>query len=1060
MKVEKRSGRKVAVSFDKVLYRIRKLANDKALGILKNIEPDNIAQDVIRKITDGIKTSQLDEIAATTAINLSTTHPEYAQLASRIIISNMHKNTTECFSDCMETLYSNVTEDNISVPLIHDEVMELIRKNKDTLNFTIDYSRDYLFDYFGYKTLERSYLLKVYCTETKSFKVVERPQHMWLRVALGIHKTDINKAIETYNLMSLFYFTHASPTLFNSGTPKPACSSCFLLGIDDSMSGIYKCISDCALISKHAGGIGVHVSNIRAKGSYIKGTNGRSDGLVKMLKVFNETAKFANQGSKRNGSFAIYLEPFHADIYEFLELRKNTGEENHRARDLFYALWISDTFMNAVEKDQDWYLMSTDTCPGLTDTYGEEFDKLYYSYVKEGKYSKVVKARDLWQRILISQIETGMPYMSYKDAVNMKCNQKNIGIVKSSNLCVSPDTYILTDSGHRKIIELENKEVNVWNGSKFSKTKVLKTGTNQEMLNIKFSNGSELCCTKYHKFHIKNKGSSSSHIIEAQELITGMKLIDYNLPVIDNANHEYMLPYYSGLHFIQNGEDISKIPIKYSLEVKSKWFEGFIDSFENINVSQDHSVKIYKKGFKYFKEISMMLQTMGCNPSVQEEEYIILFHSDIIKLYSFGIRSKFELLLNNCEIKTELEISVISVTQCEKLSDTYCFNEPINHTGIFNGIIAGNCNEITLVSNTEETAVCNICTFSLPKYIEKNEEENKLSFNHKKLYDVVKIATKNMNNIIDYNFYPTPETKKSNLLHRPIAMGIQGLANLFFEMRLPFESEEAKKLNKEIMETIQYAGWTASMELAKEAGTYYKFFPGSPISQGLFQHNLWGVEDTELSGRWDWESLRQSIKEHGVLNSMITALPPTASTSQILGNYESFEPQNSNMFMRSTLSGDFPIVNKFLLEDLISLGIWNDSMKQRIMANRGSVQVINEIPQNIKDIYKTIWEIPQKYLIDLSRDRALFVDQTQSLNIYMDKPTMAKLSSMHFYGWKQGLKTGMYYLRSKPATTAQQFTVSKQVQSKENNDAIVSNKQEEILLCSLDNRDACMSCSG
>jgi ribonucleoside-diphosphate reductase alpha chain len=1050
MKVEKRNGKKVAVSYDKVLYRIRKLANDKSLGILKNIEPDRIAQDTISRITDGIKTSELDEIAATLSIGKSIDNPEYAQLASRIIISNMHKNTTECFSDSMETLYNNVTEENQSVPLIHDSVIDLIRKNKETLNFAIDYSRDYLFDYFGYKTLERSYLIKVYCPDTKTFKVVERPQHMWLRVALGIHKTDVNKAIETYNLMSLFYFIHASPTLFNSGTPRPACSSCFLLGIEDSMPGIYKCLSDCAGISKHAGGIGIHVSNIRAKGSYIKGTNGRSDGLVKMLKVFNETAKFANQGSKRNGSFAVYLEPFHADIYEFLELRKNTGEENHRARDLFYALWISDTFMNAVEKDQDWYLMSPDTCPGLTDAYGEEYDKLYYSYVKEGKYRKVVKARDLWQRILISQIETGMPYMSYKDAVNIKCNQKNIGTVKSSNLCVSPDTYILTDNGYHQISDLENQEVNVWNGFQFSKTKVLKTGTNQEMLNIEFSNGSKLCCTKYHKFHIKNDARG---VIEAQNLVSGMKLIGHPFPIINSKNTEYQLPYYSGLNFTHK-MDATKIPINFSIDIKLKWFEGFIDSLETVSVNNDHSVTIYKKDFMYFKTIWMMLHTLGCNPSVTTNS-LILYHSDIKNLYSLGFRSKFDLLLDY-STKSEIEISIVSVSPSTELSDTYCFNEPINHTGIFNGIIAGNCNEITLVSDTEETAVCNICTFSLPKYLEKNED-GKLEFNHKKLYDVVKIATKNMNNIIDYNFYPTPETKKSNLLHRPIAMGIQGLANLFFEMSLPFESEEAKKLNKEIMETIQYSGWTASMELAKESGTYYKFFPGSPISQGLFQHNLWGIEDSELSCRWDWEYLRKNIKEYGVLNSMITALPPTASTSQILGNYESFEPQNANMFMRSTLSGDFPIVNKYLFNDLNSLGLWNDKMKENIKANRGSIQNIPEIPQNIKNIYKTIWEIPQKHLIDMSRDRALFVDQTQSLNIYMDKPTMAKLSSMHFYGWKQGLKTGMYYLRSKPASTAQQFTVSKELinTTKQSNE-----KEEEILLCSLDNRDSCMSCSG
>lgn len=788
MKVVKRSGEKEELSFNKVLYRLRKLVNDKNLGILSNIDPDVISQQVINNIFDGVKTSELDEVSARIAIGLSTEHPEYSQLASRIVISNMHKNSTECFSEAMETLYSNKTEDNVSVPLIDKEVMNIIRENKEKLNFSIDYHRDYLFDYFGYKTLERSYLLKVYSRENKEYKIIERPQHMWLRVSLGIHKNDIVRVIETYNLMSTLSFTHASPTLFNSGTPRPQCSSCFLTSIEDSMAGIYKCISDCALISKHAGGIGVHISNIRSKGSYIKGTNGRSDGIVKMLKVFNETARFANQGSKRNGSFAIYLEPFHEDVEDFLELRKNSGDETLRARDLFYALWVNDAFMEAVEKNDDWYLMSEDTCPRLSDVYGDEFNELYYRYVNENRYRKKIKARDLWSKILVSQIETGMPYMSYKDSVNKKCNQKNVGTVKSSNLC----------------------------------------------------------------------------------------------------------------------------------------------------------------------------------------------------------------------------------------------------------------NEITLVSNSEETAVCNICTFSLPKYLERNDKGH-LVYNHNKLHDVVKIATRNMNNVIDYNFYPTPETKRSNLRHRPIAMGIQGLANLFFELRIPYESEEAKLLNKEIMETIQYAGWTASMELAREYGITYETYQGSPISQGIFQHNMWGVGETDpiISGRWDWGKLREDIKKYGVLNSMITSLPPTASTSQILGNYESFEPQNSNMFMRSTLSGDFPIINKYLINDLIDLKLWNSNMKSKIINDNGSVQFIPEIPKHIKDIYKTIWEIPQKHLIDLSTTRGYFVDQSQSLNIFMEKPTVAKLSSCHFYAWKKGLKTGLYYLRSKAASQAQKFTVDRSIQQ-----------------CSIDNKENCMSCSG
>ncbi len=781
MKVVKRNGNVVDLSFDKVLWRLRKLVKDKNLGILENVEADIISHEVIKNIYDGVKTSELDEVAARIAISYSTEHPEYAVLASRIIISNMHKNTSECFSEAIETLGKK--------NLVSQETVDIVRKNKNVLNDSLDYSRDYLFDYFGYKTIERSYLLKVSDTE-----IIERPQHMWMRVSLGIHKKDIVRVLETYNLMSQFYFTHASPTLFNAGTNRPSMSSCFLLQCSDSMDGIYKCLRDCAMISKNAGGIGVHVSTIRSKGSYIKGTNGKSDGLVKMLKVFNETARFANQGSKRNGSFAIYLEPHHPDIFEFLELRKNTGDETLRARDLFYALWISDLFMECVENNGDWHLMSEDTSPGLTDVYGQEYKDLYNKYVTEGKYREKIRARDLWQKILVSQIETGMPYMLYKDAINEKCNQKNIGTVKSSNLCA----------------------------------------------------------------------------------------------------------------------------------------------------------------------------------------------------------------------------------------------------------------EITLVSDDNETAVCNICTFSLSKYLEKDSKGN-FVYNHHRLYEVVKIATRNMNNVIDYNFYPTPEARKSNTKHRPIAMGIQGLANLFFEMGIPFESDLAKQLNLEIMETIQFAGWEASMLLAKETGKTYETFTGSPISKGIFQHNMWGFENDKLSGRWDWNGLKEQIVIHGVTNSMITSLPPTASTSQILGNYESFEPQNSNMFMRSTLSGDFPIINKWLVQDLVKLGIWNTDLKNQIITNKGSVQDISGIPESLKKIYKTIWEIPQKVLLEMSADRGRFTDQTQSLNIYMATPTIAKLSSMHFYGYKLGLKTGLYYLRSKPASNAQQFSIQK---------TTLKESIEEQLICSIDNRAACDACSG
>ncbi len=1065
MKVIKRDGTEEELHFDKVLLRIRNLMNDKSLGILKNIDPDVISQQVIKNIFDGVKTSELDEVASRIAIGMATEHPEYSELASRISISNLQKKTETDFSKVVEILRNNKTEDGIEVPLVSEQLFLTVKKNEDRLNKTLDYSRDFLFDYFGFKTLEKSYLLKIFSEQDKSYKIIERPQHMWLRVSLGIHGDDIERVIETYDLLSQMYFTHASPTLFNSGTPRPQLSSCFIADMEDSMQGIYKCLADCAMNSKHAGGIGINISHIRSKGSYIRGTNGRCDGLVKMLKVFNETARFANQGSKRNGSFAVYCPAWHEDIFEFLELRKNSGDEALRARDLFYAMWISDAFMQAVKTDDWWYLMSEDTNPGLTEKYGEEFTDLYYSYVSKGNYRKKIKARDLWQKILVSQIETGMPYMTYKDSVNKKCNQKNIGTIKSSNLCVSGDTDILTSKGVFKIKNLENQEVEVWNGKEFSKTTPVKTGKDKEVMSVIFNNGTELRCTPYHKFYIKTEDKEET-VVEAQNLKVGAKLIDCDFPIIKEGLEDFEASYEHGLfsaderyfpeyfkYFSEREGDFtfnSHPPINYNLDVKLRWLEGFFDA-SNVRVGND---LVYLENSslapKYLILVRNLLQTVGANPVIVHQNLLGLYSSDIKTLVQSGFSPKKvdikKILL--CKYDTRLVTTVTQVLRKNQRCDTYCFNEPLEHKGIFNGVITGNCNEITLFSSPDETAVCNICTFSLPKYVEK-KENGEYFYNYKKLYDVVKIATRNMNNIIDLNFYPTEETRRSNLKHRPIAMGIQGLANVFFIMKIPFESEEAKTLNKEIMETIQYAGWTASMELAREKGTTYSTYEGSPISKGVFQHNMWKTCFDETQSIWNWDKLRRDIQENGVMNSMVTALPPTASTSQILGNYESFEPQNSNMFMRSTMSGDFPIINKYLINDLIELGIWNTKLKEEIIRDNGSVQNIKQIPTELKKIYKTIWEIPQKLLIDFSADRGIFVDQTQSLNCFLKKPNIGNLTSMHFYSWEKGLKTGMYYLRSKPANQAEKFTVSQDVQ-----------KNKETLACSIDNREACISCSG
>ncbi len=792
MFVLKRDGRKEAVKFDKITARIQKLC----YGFSNLVDPAAVAMKVIEGIYEGVTTSELDNLAAEVSASMTTRHPDYALLASRISVSNLHKDTKKSFSETMKDLYDFVNpKTGKKAPLIANDVIKIIKKNAELLDSTIIYDRDFGYDYFGFKTLERSYLLRL------NGKIAERPQHMLMRVAIGIHKEDIQSAIETYELMSQKYFTHATPTLFNAGTPKPQMSSCFLLTMkDDSIDGIYDTLKQCAKISQSAGGIGLSIHNVRATGSYIRGTNGTSNGIVPMLRVFNDTARYVDQGGgKRKGSFAIYLEPWHADVFEFLDLRKNHGKEEMRARDLFFALWTPDLFMQRVKEDAEWTLMCPNECPGLADTYGKDFEKLYKKYEKAGKGRKTIRARELWEKVVESQVETGTPYMLYKDACNEKSNQKNLGTIRSSNLCT--------------------------------------------------------------------------------------EIIEYTAP--------------------------------------------------------------------------------------------------------------------------------------------------------------------------DEVAVCNLASIALPMYI--NEETN--TFDHEKLYNITRVITKNLNKVIDRNYYPVAEAKNSNMRHRPVGLGVQGLADTFIKLRLPFDSAEAKALNEEIFETIYFAALTSSMETAKEEGAY-QTYEGSPISQGLFQHNLWGKKDEDLSGRWAWEELRTQIKEHGVRNSLLLAPMPTASTSQILGNNECFEPYTSNIYTRRVLSGEFVVVNKHLLLDLVKLGLWNDEMKNEIIKANGSIQAIDSIPENIKAIYKTVWEIKMKDIIDMSADRGHFIDQSQSLNLFIDQPNMGKITSMHFYAWEKGLKTGMYYLRTKAATQAIQFTVQKQAKSQL--EPVISGKEEytaeEAIACSIDNPDDCIAC--
>ena len=786
MYVVKRDGRKEAVKFDKITARIVKMC----YGLDPLVTPELVAMKVIEGIYDGVSTSDLDNLAAEVAAAKTIDHPDYALLASRIAVSNLHKETKKTFSEVMDDLYHYIdpkTEQKAS--LLAEDVYNVIVDNKDLLDSSIIYDRDFRYDYFGFKTLTRSYLMKL------NSKIAERPQQMLMRVSLGIHKNDVQAAIKTYNLMSEGWFTHATPTLFNAGTPKPQMSSCFLLTMkQDSIEGIYDTLKSCAQISQSAGGIGLAIHDIRATGSYIKGTNGTSNGIVPMLRVFNDTARYVDQGGgKRKGSFAMYIEPWHADVFDFLDLKKNHGKEEQRARDLFYALWIPDLFMKRVKENGDWILMCPHECPGLSETHSAEFEALYTKYEKEGKGRKTIKAQDLWFKILESQIETGTPYMLYKDAANAKSNQQNLGTIKSSNLCT--------------------------------------------------------------------------------------EIIEYTAP--------------------------------------------------------------------------------------------------------------------------------------------------------------------------DEVAVCNLASIALPKYVTE-----KGIFDHDKLFEVTYQATLNLNKIIDENYYPVQEAKNSNLRHRPIGLGVQGLADAFIMMGLPFESEEARALNREVFETIYYASMTASKDLAKLNGPY-ETYEGSPVSKGIFQFDMWGVTPT---ARWEWDVLKEEVKTHGVRNSLLLAPMPTASTAQILGNNECFEPYTSNIYTRRVLSGEFIIVNKHLLKDLVKEGLWNKDMRQKIVAANGSIQNINEIPQRLKDLYKTAWEISQKAIIDQAADRGAYICQSQSLNIFMENANFGKLTSMHFYGWEKGLKTGMYYLRTKAATDAIKFTVDKSVVDE--TAALAIEEQQAAISCSLDNPDECEMCSG
>ena len=874
MRVIKRSGRIEDMKFDNVTNRIKNLTG----GLSENCDSSKVAQQVFSSMYDQITTQEIDTLSAEICIGMITSDPDYEVLATRIVASNIQKVCPNNFHIAMKKL--------AKAGIVTEETAEIAGQVRDDIKA----ERDFDFGYFGLKTLEKSYL------QRHEGKLMETPQYMFMRVSIGIHGTNIPAVLETYDNMSRGFFIHATPTLFNAGTPRPQMSSCFLIANkSDSIDGIYGTLTECAQISKWAGGIGMHIHDVRANKSRIRGTNGQSDGIIPMLRVFNATARYVNQAGRRKGSIAVYLEPWHADIMDFLELRLNQGDDESRCRDLFSALWIPDLFMKRVEEGGNWSLFCPDRAPGLSDAVGEEFEALYTRYESEGIANATVPAAEVWKAILKSQTETGTPYMLYKDACNTKSNQKNLGVIKSSNLCVAPETKILTSKGQKIISELKDTEVEVWNGDEFSKVTIHQTGTDQKLLTVKTSKGLSLRCTPYHKFWIVGE----SEPIEAQNLKEGMKIIKHSLP----------------------------------------------------------------------------------DGSIQENE------------------------------------TIVSVDDLGETADTFCFNEPLKHRGIFNGILTGNCTEILEYTDKDETSVCNLGSIALPKFV--NTEAK--TFDHEELHKITKILTKNLNRVIDRNFYPVETARKSNMRHRPIGLGVQGLADTFNMCGLPFDCEESRLLNAHIFETMYHAALEASSELAEVEGSY-ETFEGSPASQGILQFDMWEGE-TKFSGRYDWDAMREKVKTKGLRNSLLMAPMPTASTAQILGNNECFEPYTTNIYLRRTLAGEFVVVNKHLVNDLKAIGLWSKEMKDLMVKAGGSIQNIVDIPEDIKKLYKTVWEISQKCIIDMAADRGRFVDQSQSMNLFMESPTMSKLSSMHMYAWKSGLKTGMYYLRSKAKARPIQFSL-------------------------------------
>lgn len=1099
MRVLKRNGSYEDIDLRKIQARMTTLTIERGLDHLDTLE---LCQSVVAGLYDGVTTQQLDELAIETAAGLCARDPEYGKLAGALAVSNLDKNLRY---DGLNTLGGYIHYfAQLHPGYIRDDILHFLAGHQDALRQVVMYDRDYLLDYFGYRTLEKSYLIK----DTKSGKIVERPQHLWLRVAAELGQKDLDKVITIYNQLSTFDYMHATPTLFNAGTYSPQMASCFLLSMeDDSIEGIFKCLSDCAQISKYAGGIGVAITKIRAKGSPIKGTNGISNGIVPMSRMFNELARYIDQGGgKRKGAVSLYLEPWHPDVFDFLDLRKQQGKEEIRARDIFTALWIPDLFMERVERDAEWSLLCPNQCPGLVDVYGDEFKVLYESYENQGLAMRIVPARSLWRSILQSQIETGTPYMLYKDACNAKSNQKNLGTLKSSNLCVAPETKMLTRQGYFEIQSLWGKTVDVWNGDCWSETEVYKTGVNKKLIKVITDCGQELYCTEYHKFYVKNKYGSPPEVKRAHELVKGDKLEKFNLP---EPNQQFVTfnpkLYTEGLYTADGCYTSTKFPHRvylygakqdlaqyllkadrsYNQPAQNRshyeygnlrpkyfiptiaedtvsgvlsWLAGYLDGdgcVTNNNGNQGIQVSSVNKDF--LQALQLSLQELGVNSKIKllrkagnyslpkndgTNENALYQCRDVYRLTINGVHTK-KLLCLGLPVKrlritsyegqreAEKHIKVISIVDEGRHDDTYCVTETLKNKVMFNGLLTGNCVEILEYTCHDEIAVCNLASINLSKLVENG------TFNYKRLGEITEQLVINLNSVLDSNYYKLPETSNSNLKRRPVGIGVQGLADVFMKLGLSFDSAEARYINKCIFEFIYFSAVQASMQLAKDHGSY-EGFEGSPASCGKLQMDLWEVEPITHTPSM-WQELRDSVRIHGLRNSLLIALMPTASTASITGNVECFEPITSNAYTRRVLSGDRWVINKHLVSDLKELGLWNEALRIKLLADNGSVQNL-PVPQHIKDVYRTVWEIPQKSIVQMAADRGPFICQSQSMNIHLTTPSYTNLSAMHFDAWRKGLKTGSYYIRGKAALNNLAPTV------------------QEVEGCSLDD-PSCESCS-